>query len=182
MIDILELRDYLNWGFGNIARALFLSQMSDTPLAEILAMREDDMQGWGNILRSLIGHASLKGYNLGLIVSGRETPNGNPNHGYQVKADACGFKGEGGLAAYMDLIAEHGKATVNKACRLWADQPGEIMLQAIIDMLEDSMKLKEIRQSLQTSVDALDSPTTEEEGKGNGPPACKGYKKNDPGC
>jgi hypothetical protein len=184
MIDVLHLRDDLGWGFGNIARALFLSDLYDIPLEEILEMREDDMMGWGKILRSLTGFASLKGYNWGLIVSGRGEPNGNFNNGLMKKAEACGFEGEGALQDYSTLLAEHGHGLVNRACRLRAKFGGDFSLEFIMEKLQAGWKMKDFKQELLDLPDSLEPPDggEEDEGNGNGPPPCKGWRKDDPGC
>jgi hypothetical protein len=175
MLDILEMRDTYGWGFGNVARALFLSQLTDTPLADIIAAREDEGKGWGNIVKEFNdGFASLKGNNLGLIMSGR----GEPNGAQASKAEACGQE----LEQYAGFVAQYGQGNVNKACKLYAEEGGQIELGAILSLMDQGLNMKQIKQQIQGPVYSGEGPTTEETDEGHGPPACKGYHKNDPGC
>ncbi len=176
MLDVLEMRDTYGWGFGNIARALFLSQMTDTPLADIIAAREDDGMGWGNIVKQFNeGVASLKGNNLGLIMSGR----GEPSGAQASKAEACGLAVED----YAGYVADFGQGNVNKACKLFAEATNGTEFGAILDAVASGMKMQELKAMIHTSAPAsLESPSTDETDDSHGPPACKGYHKNDPGC
>lgn len=70
LLDILDLREYEDMGYGNIAKAYYASQMSGESISVILAMLETE-GGWGNVWKALFGAAGLKGNNLGAIVSGR---------------------------------------------------------------------------------------------------------------
>lgn len=178
LLDVLELRDTYGWGFGNIARALFLSQMTSTPLADIITAREDDGMGWGNILKQFNdGVASLKGNNLGLIMSGRGEP--NVNAAQASKAGACAMSVED----YAGYVAQFGQGNVNKACKLYVQATNGIDFGAILSAVSTGMKMKELKAMIHTSApSSLESPTTEETDDSHGPPACKGYKKNDPGC
>lgn len=178
MVDVLHLRDHLDWGYGNIARALFLVQMSETTLEEIIALRGGDgeMHGWGNILRSILGHPSLKRHNWGLIVSGRAAPEGGL--GIAQASEACGLEAE----IYAEYLATYGPGKVKGACRL-ADKYA-VPAENIFSMLGSGMSFGQIKQALKAAPDALETPPAEEgdEGDGNGPPPCKGWRKDDPGC
>lgn len=197
LLDVLELRGEAGWGYGEIARALFLAQSSEASLEEILAMRASG-EGWGEISESLLGDAGLKGFNLGLIISGREDPATGPeaaNPSDVSAAEACGLTTE----AYVELISLNGQGTVKKACRLYRSQTpaGFRSPETIISLLQ-AMTLKEVKEMLQQPVVpySLGSDTSEsnqsghpngaEEHQGNsadkGPKPCKGKNKDRPGC
>lgn len=177
--DLLLLREDRGWGYGEIARALFLVDLSEATLAEILAMRAQGA-GWGEITKAFMDEASLKGHNLGLIMSGRDGPSTNPNPGQAKKADACGLAPE----EYAGYIASFGQGLVNRACKLAAQQA--VPAENIFSMLESGMSFERIKQELTDIPDALEPPSAGERdggnGNGNGPPPCKGKNKNKPGC
>jgi hypothetical protein len=171
LLDLLELRYEDGWGYGNIAKAYFLAQLSAESVDDIIAMR--DGMGWGNIMKEVLGHAGLKGYNLGLIVSGREFPQTT-----QKLIDGCELiESEEQVQELFGLGGNYG--SIKKACKLVQEIDGGF------DKLVEALGLlrghnqKQVMEMLQG--EAITQVNNDDNGD-HGPPACKGKNKNDEGC
>jgi len=57
-------------GYGEIARAYFLAELSGESVAEVMALYERGM-GWGEVAKALDLAPGNRGWNLGAIMSGR---------------------------------------------------------------------------------------------------------------
>jgi|GEM_PF-6366379 len=134
------------WGYGEIAKAYFIAQLSGEDIEDIIALREGEEgeggSGWGQIMKGVLGFAGLHGYNLGMIVSGREAPAHLEN-----LANSCEMEVE----SLTGLLQETGAkfATVKMACRL--AQQGEdegFTADSIIEMRQGGMNWKEIKEAL----------------------------------
>lgn len=171
LLDILELRDLDGWGYGNVARAYFIAQLSGESVGDIIAYRET--MGWGNIMKTALGYAGLKGYNLGLIVSGREVPNA-----IQKIIDSCEFL-ETPEQVNELLSAGASFGTIKKACALSQEAGGDLdTMKEVLDLLGDK-SMKEVMEML--GIQGRDNGNDGNNGN-HGPPPCKGKNKNDPGC
>jgi hypothetical protein len=172
LLDFQALRAMEGWGYGNIAKAYFLAQFSETSLVEILGMRET--MGWGNIMKAVLGRAGLKGYNLGLIVSGREVPQTTQN-----LIDGCELiNSEEQAQELFSLGGSNG--SIKKACKLAKEVDGatfETLVEAL-ELLGDHNQ-KQVMEMLQGG--ATTQVNNDDNGN-HGPPACKGKNKNDVGC
>jgi len=128
------------WGYGEIAMAYFVAQLSGEDIEEIIALREGG-SGWGEIRREILGFAGLHGYNLGMIVSGREAPAHLQNLAY-----SCGMEVQG----LTELLQESGGkfGTVRLACRLAQQAEDEGLTAEIIEMRQEGMKWREIKEAL----------------------------------
>jgi PKD repeat protein len=138
LIDALRER---GWGYGEIAMAYFAAQLSGEDIEDIIALREGEGgSGWGQIMRGVVGFAGLHGYNLGLIVSGREIPTPTQN-----LADFCGLE----VQELLDLVQETKAkfSTIRMTCRLAQEvDSGDVTLQQIIEMHQDGMTWRQIRE------------------------------------
>jgi len=171
ILDILDLRSIQNMGYGNVAKVYFAAMLSGEPVSAILEMLEMD-GGWGNVLREVIGFPSLKGYNLGLIVSGREAPAQVEN-----LLDGCSIV-ETPEQVQALMGSGLGQGTIKKLCSMVMEAGGDYdTLVEAVNMRADKAKWKDIEEAIQNP--GGESQETSEE---NGPPACKGKNKNDPGC
>jgi len=173
LLDVLELRSIDGMGYGNIAKVYFLSYLSGMEVGDILALRETD-GGWGNVMKAVLGHAGLKGYNLGLIMSGREVPNQ-----VQKMIDDCPVvETQEQVQALMASGANQG--SLKKLCGMVMDADGDFdALMSAVQMRADKMKWEDIQDALENPVPPA---STLEDDKVNGPPACKGYNKDNPEC
>lgn len=129
------------WGYGEIAMAYFMAQLSGEDVEVIIALREEG-NGWGEIRRETLGFAGLHGYNLGLIVSGREAPAHLQN-----LADYCEME----VHSLTELLQETGAkfGTVRMACRLAQQlEDEEVTVESIIEMHQEGMNWREIRVEL----------------------------------
>jgi len=171
LLEFQALRGMEGWGYGNIVKAYFLAQFSETPLAEILGMRET--MGWGNIMKAVLGRAGLKGYNLGLIVSGRDVPQTT-----QKLMDGCELiDSEEQVQELLSLGGNNG--SIKKACKLAQEAGGEFdKLVEALGLLR-SHNQKQVMEMLQG--EATTQVNNDDNGE-HGPPACKGKNKNDEGC
>jgi hypothetical protein len=152
LLDIFDLRSMDGYGYGNIAKLYFISHLSGWEVSEILAMREGT--GWGHVMKEVLGKAGLKGYNLGMIMSGREMPN-------QVEKIIDGCTLVTTQEDYQSLIsagANHGQ--IKKLCKEASS------FEELLEAFENSDKGK-----------PEDKPEN-----GNGPPECKGKNKHNEGC
>lgn len=141
--EINRLRDS-GWGYGEIAKAYFLAQLSGEDVEVIIAMRGEGKEGsgWGQIMKDVLGFAGLHGYNLGLIVSGREAPAPVQN-----LADFCQMEVEELTELLQDTGAKF--ATVKMACRLAQQVEGEgFTAESIIEMRQGGMNWREIKVAL----------------------------------
>ena len=132
----------MGWGYGEIAKAYFLAQLGDLDVAEVIAMREVDGSGWGQIMKVVLGSAGLHGSNLGMIVSGREAPAHLQN-----LADSCGMEVE----SVSELLRESGgkSGTVRRACRLAQQAEGEgFTAESIVEMRQRGKSWREIEVAL----------------------------------
>jgi hypothetical protein len=156
------------WGYGNIAKAYFIAQLSDTALGDILGLRET--MGWGRVMKEIMGNAGLKGYNLGLIVSGRTVPNS-----IQRLIDSCAsIDTPEQVQELYATGANHG--SIKKACRLTSEAGGNF------DTLVTALGLLKVHSQKQVR-EMLMEENTDQFGNGDhGPPACKGKNKYDEGC
>jgi len=94
--DIDFLREE-GWGFGEIAKAYFIAQLSVQDVGVITGMRGEGKEGsgWGQIMKVVLGFAGLHGHNLGLIVSGREPPPQLENQANSSEMEGQGSQGQG---------------------------------------------------------------------------------------
>jgi hypothetical protein len=168
LLEFQALRDMEGWGYGNIAKAYFIAQLSDTALGDILGLRET--MGWGRVMKEIMGNAGLKGYNLGLIVSGRTVPNS-----IQRLIDSCAsIDTPEQVQELYATGANHG--SIKKACRLTSEAGGNF------DTLVTALGLLKVHSQKQVR-EMLMEENTDQFGNGDhGPPACKGKNKNDEGC
>jgi hypothetical protein len=171
LLEFQALRGVEGWGYGNIAKAYFIAQLSDTALGEILGMRET--MGWGNIMKAVLGRAGLKGYNLGLIVSGRTVPNS-----IQKLIDGCGsISTPEEVQELYGMGANNG--AIKKACRLASevDDNFETLVEALGLLRVHSQK--QVREMLRAG---NTNQFTNGSNSNHGPPPCKGKNKYDDGC
>ncbi len=172
LLDFQALRAMEGWGYGNIAKAYFLAQFSETSLVEILGMRET--MGWGNIMKAVLGRAGLKGYNLGLIVSGREVPQTTQN-----LIDGCELiNSEEQVQELFSLGGSNG--SIKKACKLAKEVDGatfETLVEAL-ELLGDHNQ----KQAMELLLGGATTQVNNDDNGEHGPPACKGKNKNDVGC
>ena len=160
LLDVLELRSIDKLGYGNIAKVYFLSYLSGWEIGDILDLL--DGNGWGNVMKEVLGKAGLKGYNLGLIMSGREMPN-------QVSKVMEGCDLIETQEDYQALLALGGnQGQIKKLCR---------------EVMEDGGSLEDLKDALEKphGYQPVNHPGNDDN-NGNGPPACKGTNKKDPGC
>jgi len=135
----------MGWGYGEIAKAYFLAQLSgEHDIEDIIAMRGEgkDGSGWGQIMKEVLDSAGLHGYNLGLIMSGREAPAHLQN-----LADSCGMEVE----SVSELLRESGgkSGTVRRACRLAQQAEGEgFTAESIVEMRQRGKSWREIEVAL----------------------------------
>lgn len=197
LLDVLELRAGRGWGYGEIARALYLAHESEASLEDILAMRAAG-DGWGEISKALLGEAGLKGFNLGRIISGREETDAAAETAKPADvaaAESCGLAVE----SYMELVSVHGQGLVKRACKLYRSQtPAGFRSPAEIIFLLQSMTLKEVKEMLQQptvpyglgesasggggKIHSGNGNSSQSSSGGQGPKACKGKNKDQPGC
>lgn len=172
LLEFQDLRGMEGWGYGNIAKAYFLSQLSGEPVAGIIAMR--DGMGWGNIMKSVLGRAGLKGYNLGLIVSGRETPQVIEN----LMSSCPLIENEEQAQDLFAMGASNG--AIKKACQI--AQEGDNTYETFVEALQllKDYNQKQVREMLLDGA-TIQSENTERDSN-HGPPACKGKNKHDEGC
>lgn len=183
LVDVLDLRNLGGWGYGNIARVYFLAMLSaEHDVSDIIAMR--DSMGWGEIM-TVLGRAGLKGYNLGLVVSGRDAPSPIQN-----LMDGCSLITE--PEQVQELFSLGGNnGSIKKACKLAQEVGGDFdKLVKALGLLADHNQ-KQVREMLQSEamvqVNQDNGGNNQDNGNngnnGNhGPPACKGKNKNDEGC
>jgi hypothetical protein len=131
-------------------------------------MRET--MGWGEIMKEVLGYAGLKGYNLGLIVSGRETPS-------QIQRLIEGCE----LIESAEQVQElyRGGASngaIKKACRL-AGEAGEGF-----ETLVEALGLLKVYDQKQVREILMGGNENEVTNGNHGPPPCKGKNKYDEGC
>jgi len=139
--EINRLRDS-GWGYGEIAKAYFIAQLSGKDVEVIIAMRGEGKEGsgWGQIMKDVLAFAGLRGYNLGLIMSGREVPAPVQN-----LADFCQMEVEELTELLRDTEANF--STIRKACRLAQEVDGEeATLQEIIERRQAGTSWREIRE------------------------------------
>jgi hypothetical protein len=171
ILDIMDLRDIQNMGYGNIAKVYFASRLSGEPVSTILDLLETE-GGWGRVWKTVVGFSGLKGYNLGMIVSGRETPNQ-----VQHLLDGCSIvETQEEVQALMATGLNQG--SIKKLCNIVMGAGGDFdALMEAVNQRVDKMSWKDIQESVEgTDGTSLESPAE------YGPPACKGKNKNDPGC
>jgi hypothetical protein len=177
LVDVLDLRNLDGWGYGNIAKAYFLAMLSaEHEVTDIIALRGESM-GWGNIMKEVLGRAGLKGYNLGLIVSGREVPNAT-----QKLIEGCAnISTPEQVQELYGMGASNG--TIKKACKLAQEVDGatfETLVEAL-ELLADHTQ-KQVREKLQSgATNQLNNANGGNNGN-HGPPPCKGKNKYDEGC
>jgi hypothetical protein len=160
LLDVLELRSIDKLGYGNIAKVYFLSYLSDWEVGDILNLL--DGNGWGNVMKEVLGKPGLKGYNLGLIMSGREMPN-------QVSKVMEGCDLIKTQEDYQALLAVGGnQGQIKKLCKEVYDSGGTF------EDLKDALQKPHGNQPV--------NHPGNDDNNGNGPPACKGTNKKDPGC
>lgn len=168
LLEFQALREMEGFGYGNIAKAYFIAMLSDTALGEILGMRET--MGWGNIMKEFLGYAGLKGYNLGLIVSGRTVPNA-----IQKLINSCAsIETPEQVQELFATGASHG--AVKKACKLADEVDGSF------DTLVSALGLLKAHSQKEVRAMLMDGAANQETNSQHGPPACKGKNKNDEGC
>jgi hypothetical protein len=168
LLEFQALRGTEGWGYGNIAKAYFISQLSKTPLGEIIALRET--MGWGKVMKAFLGQAGLKGYNLGLIVSDREVPNS-----VQKLIESCGsIETPEEVQELYGMGASNG--AIKKACRLAGEVDSEF------ETLVEALGLLKIHNQKQVREILQEGFASEATSGNQGPPPCKGKNKNDEGC
>ncbi len=129
------------WGYGEIAMAYFAAQLSGEDPRTIIELRQAG-SGWGEIFKDTVGFAGLHGYNLGLIVSGREIPTPTQN-----LADFCGLE----VQELLDLVQETKAkfSTIRMACRLAQQVEDEgFTAESIVEMRQGGMTWREIKEAL----------------------------------
>jgi hypothetical protein len=175
LLDFQDLRAMGGWGYGNIAKAYFIAQLGDTPLIDILGMRET--MGWGNIMKAVLGRAGLKGYNLGMVVSGRDAPQSVHN-----LMNGCSLISE--PEKVQELFSSGASnGTIKKACKLAQEVDGATFetLVVALELLADHTQ-KQVREKLQSgATNQLNNANGGNNGN-HGPPPCKGKNKYDEGC
>ena len=168
LLEFQALRAMEGWGYGNIAKAYFLAQLSGESIDGIVALRET--MGWGNVMKLVLGRAGLKGYNLGLIVSGREIPNST-----QKLIDSCEIIT---TPEEVQELYSSGASTgaIKKACKLALEVGGDYVTLVEALGLLGTHNQKQVRE-------ILSSETANQITNGNhSPPPCKGKNKHDEGC
>jgi hypothetical protein len=197
LLDVLEMRDGQGWGYGEIARALYLAQLSSTPLTEILALRSS-AEGWGEISKALLGEIGLKGFNLGRIISDGEDLAVGPqdaNPADEAAAEGCELTTED----YLAMVAAHGQGLIKQACKLFRSQvPAGTRSPAEIITLLETRTYKEVKDMLNDPVvpygaeisnsggSGDDHPGNGDNGQGKseakGAKPGKAKKEDQPGC
>jgi hypothetical protein len=167
LLEFQALREMEGWGYGNIAKAYFIAHLTDTALVDILGMRES--MGWGKIMKEILGYAGLKGYNLGLIVSGREVP----NVVLKLIEQCDGLNTPEEVQELFAMGASVG--SIKQACRLAVDF--EALVEAV-DLLK-THNFKQVREMM--TLGLTDQIANGNQGN-HGPPPCKGKNKDDQGC
>jgi hypothetical protein len=168
LLEFQALRGMEGWGYGNIAKAYFIAQLSDTAFGDILGLRET--MGWGKIMKDVLGYAGLKGYNLGLIVSGRTVHNSVQN-----LINSC--KSIDTPEQVQELYATGASnGAIKKACRL-AGEAGEGF-----ETLVEALGLLKVYDQKQVREILMGGNENEVTNGNHGPPPCKGKNKNDKGC
>jgi hypothetical protein len=168
LLEFQALRGMEGWGYGNIAKAYFIAQLSDTAFGEILGMR--GTMGWGKIMKDVLGYAGLKGYSLGLIVSGRTVPNSVQN-----LINSC--ESIDTPEQVQELYATGASnGAIKKACRL-AGEAGEGF-----ETLVEALGLLKVYDQKQVREILMGGNENEVTNGNHGPPPCKGKNKYDEGC
>jgi hypothetical protein len=136
LLEFQALRDMEGWGYGNIAKAYFIAQLSDTALVDILGLRET--MGWGKVMKEILGYAGLKG------VSGRTVPNS-----IQRLIDSCAsIDTPEQVQELYATGANHG--SIKKACRLTSEAGGNFdTLVTALGLLKVHSQ-KQVREMLMT--------------------------------
>lgn len=171
ILDILDLRTVQKMGFGNVAKLYFASMLSGVPVSDILEFLETE-SGWGNVWRAVVGFSGLKGHNLGMIVSGRETP--TP---VLLLLDGCPIV-EPSQQLQTLMASGINQGSLKKLCGMVMESGGdsEALMEAV-NMRAENMKWKDIQEDIENPNGEIQEDPAE-----HGPPVCKGKNKNDPGC
>ena len=171
ILDIVDLRAIQKMGYGNIAKIYFASKLSGEPVSTILDLLETE-GGWGDVWKTVVGFSGLKGYNLGMIISGREdlTP-------VVRLLDGCPIvETPEHLQALMASGINQG--SLKKLCGMVMETGGDYeALMEAVNMRVEKMKWNDIQEGIGN----LNGENQEDPAE-HGPPACKGKNKNDPGC
>jgi hypothetical protein len=115
----------------------------------------------------------LKGYNLGLIVSGREVPNS-----IQKLIAGCGsISTPEEVQELYGMGASNG--AIKKACRLAGEVGGDF--EILVETL-GLLKVHSQKQVREILASGFTNQTTNGTNGNHGPPPCKGKNKNDEGC
>jgi uncharacterized surface anchored protein len=171
VLDILDLRAIQKMGYGNISKVYFAAKLSGEPVSAILDLIKTE-GGWGNALRMVVGFPSLKGNNLGKIISGRE----DAVH-VELLLDGCPIvQTQDQMQALMATGVSQGE--IKKTCRMVMETGGDYeALMNAVNMRNDQVKWNDIQETLQNpNGESQETPVE------HGPPACKGKNKDDPGC
>jgi hypothetical protein len=151
--DVVALRsDGLGW--GGIAKAYFLAQLSDGWDVEAIVALKVGGMGWGEIARDELElPPGNHGQNLGLIVSGRGAISSTVPMGAQRLADRLGTT-PGKIVALLDQGATYGTIVVaHKLADRYGGDP-----QGLVDQrLVEGLSWGEIRRTLRTGMTATTS-------------------------
>jgi uncharacterized surface anchored protein len=183
ILDILDLRTIEKMGYGNVAKVYFASMLSGEPVINVLELLETE-GGWGNVWKTVVGFSGLKGYNLGMVVSGREAP--TP---VLQLLDGCPVV-ETPEQLHALMASGINQGSLKKLCGMVMETGGDYdVLMEAVNLRVDEMKWKEIQESIEnpggeSQEDPIENTNGEnqEDPAEHGPPACKGKNKNDPGC